>query len=221
MFDKLKEKIENLFLDEQAINVFSFGDAIAEKIDWKPLENGGSSHRTQKVRALGNSRIEVIATLETILLCTVFILVGIVMSGLWVYAAFMENQFANFDWHWVFALIGLVFFSVGLLFIVKMSRIKVFDKQIGYYWVGKKGPWQTYDFKKEERFVELRMIHAIQLVRHLVKSDDSSFYSYELNLVLKDLRRINVMDHSKLNKLREDADTLAAFLNVPIWDVVP
>ena len=33
MFDKLKEKIENLFLYEQAVNIFSFGDPIAEKIE--------------------------------------------------------------------------------------------------------------------------------------------------------------------------------------------
>jgi hypothetical protein len=41
--------------------------------------------------------------------------------------------------------------------------------------------------------------------------------SYELNLVLKDGRRINVVDHGGADKIRTDAATLADFLGVPVW----
>ena len=42
--------------------------------------------------------------------------------------------------------------------------------------------------------------------------------NYELNLVLEDGKRINVVDHENQDSLREDAGTLAAFLDKPIWD---
>jgi hypothetical protein len=61
-------------------------------------------------------------------------------------------------------------------------------------------------------------IHALQLISEHCTSDNSSYYSYELNLVLADGRRINVVDHGNRATLYSDADSLAAFLGVPIWD---
>ncbi len=46
----------------------------------------------------------------------------------------------------------------------------------------------------------------------------SSYYSYELNLVLDDGSRINVVDHGNLDRLRGDAQTLSRFLDKPVWD---
>ncbi|MFT4803048.1 MAG: Fe2+ transport system protein B [Psychroserpens sp.] len=46
---------------------------------------------------------------------------------------------------------------------------------------------------------------------------DSSFKSFELNLVLDDSNRLNVIDHVNLKGVTADAETLSAFLNVPIW----
>ena len=50
---------------------------------------------------------------------------------------------------------------------------------------------------------------------------DFTYYSYELNLVLVNGQRINAVDHSKLEKLREDAATLSRFLGKPVWDALP
>ncbi|MGD9320846.1 MAG: hypothetical protein PVH99_12810, partial [Desulfobacteraceae bacterium] len=47
-----------------------------------------------------------------------------------------------------------------------------------------------------------------------------SYYSYELNLVLRDSKRTNVMDHGDYEKLREDAQTLSQFLEKPVWDAI-
>ena len=46
----------------------------------------------------------------------------------------------------------------------------------------------------------------------------SRYYSYELNLVLKDGTRLNVVDHGGKSLLNANAETLAQFLNVPVWD---
>jgi hypothetical protein len=66
-------------------------------------------------------------------------------------------------------------------------------------------------------------IHAIQLLQEYVSTSSSSgsssrYYSYELNLVLKDGNRLNVVDHGKLSLIRTDAEQLGQFLNVPVWD---
>ena len=44
--------------------------------------------------------------------------------------------------------------------------------------------------------------------------------SYELNLVLQDGERLNVVDHGSFDVLREDAAKLGEFLGVPVWDVL-
>jgi hypothetical protein len=51
-----------------------------------------------------------------------------------------------------------------------------------------------------------------------VTGNKSSYYSYELNLVLDDGRRINVIDHGNLDRLRSDAQPLSRFLDKPVWD---
>jgi len=57
-------------------------------------------------------------------------------------------------------------------------------------------------------------------VREHLSSKNGSYWSFELNLVLRDGRRLNVMDHGDYDALRRDADTLAEFLGRPVWDSV-
>ncbi len=62
-------------------------------------------------------------------------------------------------------------------------------------------------------------IVALQILSEMCRpAKDSPFLSYELNLVLKDNRRINVVDHSDRTQLRSDAETLAEFLKVPLLE---
>ena len=48
-----------------------------------------------------------------------------------------------------------------------------------------------------------------------ISGSKSSYYSYELNLVLHDGSRINVVDQGNLKRLRSDANTLSQFLESP------
>ena len=69
-------------------------------------------------------------------------------------------------------------------------------------------------------FAGLEDIHALQLISEYCRGSKRSYYSYELNLVLRNGRRINVMDHGDSEKLREDAKTLSQFLEKPLWDAI-
>lgn len=64
---------------------------------------------------------------------------------------------------------------------------------------------------------KLKKVHALQLISEYVRGDKSSYYSYELNLVLKDGERINVIDHGDRSAIQRDAQALAGFLGKPLW----
>ncbi|MEL6133809.1 MAG: hypothetical protein AAFR59_10645 [Bacteroidota bacterium] len=51
-----------------------------------------------------------------------------------------------------------------------------------------------------------------------VHSGRTDYKSYELNLVLKDARRIQIVDHTYIQQIRTDAAQLRDFLEIPVWD---
>ena len=66
-------------------------------------------------------------------------------------------------------------------------------------------------------------VYSIQLLRELVfnaSGDGRSFYSFEMNLVLNDASRKNVLDHGIKSVVREDARLLGRYLDVPVWDAI-
>ena len=83
---------------------------------------------------------------------------------------------------------------------------------------GKSPDFRSHGGRKPAESVELTRVKALQIISELCRGDKSSYHSYELNLILDNASRINVVDHGSLSKLREDANRLAQFLGVPIWD---
>ena len=68
--------------------------------------------------------------------------------------------------------------------------------------------------------VKFSTIYSLQLISENIKGEGGSpFNSYELNLILNDGMRINVVDHTNLFKLRSEAQFLAQKLNIELWDV--
>ncbi len=78
----------------------------------------------------------------------------------------------------------------------------------------------VFDPKSLKYFAEIEQIHALQLISEYCRSDKNSYYSYELNLILEDGKRINVVDHGNLGKIRDQAATLSEFLRKPVWDAM-
>jgi hypothetical protein len=114
------------------------------------------------------------------------------------------------------AIFGTIFFIVGVVLFGYGTRQIVFDKNRGYFWKGRKDPdavWNTAELKD---FAELEDIYGLQIVSEWVKSDKSSYTSYELNLVLKDGSRLNVVDYGNAKGMREDSEGLAEFLGVAV-----
>jgi hypothetical protein len=117
--------------------------------------------------------------------------------------------------------LGVIFILYGITMILSYRQARVFDMNIGYFWKGKRKPEKSQELSDNQ--CKLNKIHAIQLIKERVSksagsSGSSYFFSYEINLVLNDGQRLNVVDHGTLSRIRKDAKKLAEFLDVPLWD---
>ena len=116
---------------------------------------------------------------------------------------------------------GLVWLTLFLIVIPIFAltlRSMVFDLSTGQFWE------QGLDWRARPRRGlegQIQGIHAIQLLPERIvdiASRTPFSISYELNLVNHRGGRLNLIDHGFLNWIRQDAQNLASFLDVPLWD---
>lgn len=116
---------------------------------------------------------------------------------------------------------ALFCFPIALLF-YNIFKSKIFDFVNGYFYdfrYQNKLYSILNDEKYKNKIIPISQIHAIQIIKERVTSKNSSYNSYEFNLILKDWSRINVIDHWNLEKLKNDAQEVANRLWLRIWDL--
>ncbi len=220
MFKKLTQKLKSFSGHKSIFDPSCLGDPLAMQTDWTPAKKGGANFRTHKLVQENTSRLEFRASFGAKLFYLIFLLAGLgVMIG--VSAYHLSSGEFRFELGTVFPIIFGLLFAVagGCMFYFGTAPI-VFDKLNGFFWKGRQSPEHVFDKKTLKHFAELEEIHALQLISERCRGDKSTYYSYELNLVLEDSRRINVVDHGNAAKLREDTATLSEFLDKPIWDAI-
>lgn len=220
MLDKIKEKLDQL-AKESAERISQFDDEIAEQTDWRPLKRGGKNFGSHSLKEINPNRLEFKSSPGSFLFSSIFMIAGafLAYSGISGLSVPLTQIFESNEWLPVLA--GIVFFLIGGAFFRKSVRPIVFDKTKGMYWKGKKAPQvDSTGNNTMKDTVRLSQIHALQIISESVsKSNNKSYRSYELNLILKDASRLNVIDHGKVTKVRGDADKLSAFLGIPVWDI--
>ncbi|MBO84842.1 MAG: hypothetical protein CL927_05745 [Deltaproteobacteria bacterium] len=194
-----------------------FGDPIAERADWTPLVGGGTNIGTHWLKQQSAHRLVFAASWGARLFAGIFIAVGltIMVGALLAGFAVLPMPFEGVVGGLLF---GGIFLVAGGFAWRKMCAPRVFDKRMGAFFRGSRPPAQVGMAQCSEDHVPFSQIHALQIIRERVHGKNTSFYSYELNLVLKDAARVNVVDHSKVVRLRREAEELAGFLGVPVWD---
>jgi hypothetical protein len=185
------------------------GDSVAIKTRWAPLVAGGTSFRTRRLVSVNPGRVEFPASLGAKLFAGVFGLMGLssVVLGI-----------ANL--HWFPLLFGVGFVGLGGGLFYFGTTPVVFDRREGKFWRGRATPYGLINRMAPAQQARLDDIHALQIITERIRGDDGSYDSYELNLVLRDGRRLNVMDHGDYHALQADAETLGGFLGRPVWDPV-
>lgn len=196
----------------------TLGDPVALRTAWSPARGGGANFRTHRLVRTEPHRCEFRPAPGATLFAAFFFLVGAGLVGAIAYAAARTPRDTEPMAIAVAMFIGLVFATIGAGMLYAGRTPIVFDKSSGWFWKGRKDPEHVFDRSKLKNFAPLRDVHALQLLSEYCRGNKHSYYSFELNLILGDGRRINVVDHGSREKLREDAAALAAFLGKPLWD---
>jgi hypothetical protein len=224
MFRKIIEGLRRLSREPAPVDPSVFGDPVANATGWEPAKKGGANFATHKLVAVTPNRMEFQATLGSKLFSMAFSAGGIMAMGFGCYAIFIEKGPLLSGRTLGPTLMGLFFIGAGVYIFRHLTKPTVFDKTTGKYYKGKEpvdDMLAHFESDTADKAVRLNEIYALQIISEYVRGsgkNSSSFYSYELNLVLKDGRRRNITDHGGLEKLRQDAKTLANFLGRPVWD---
>lgn len=218
MFNKFIAKLKRLSRSQEAVDPYMFGDPVAEQVEWTPLKGGGANFCTHKLVVEYPNRVVFRASAGAMLFYLAFLLVGLgVLIGFPI-NGLLKGTFEFSKDTIITGAFGTVFGVIGGVMLYYGTQPIVFDKQSGYFWKGRKNPGEVYRTDAIKCWAELEEIHALQLISEYCSGDKSSYYSYELNLVMKDGSRINVIDHGKHKRIRADAETLSEFLDKPVWD---
>ncbi|GAG60830.1 unnamed protein product [marine sediment metagenome] len=203
-------KEENFLLEmnkeQQLLNIIQhIEDPIAQKTEWIPLNRHAASFITHKLIKKSFSQMQFEATLEL----KIFYLFPAV------FGIFLGMVFSD-SFNIIIFIICIILILAGLLLYFFNTKPIIFDKNKGYIWKGKikDYPYQIIENNKI-KYISLNQIYAIQLLRSSV----GWVVSYEINLVLKDGKRYDVIGHYNLEKIKEDAETLSKFLQIPLWDI--
>lgn len=194
-----------------AFDPHMFNDPIAIRTEWKSLAGSDWTHRL-KVNSV--NRLSFQPTLFAKLFFLPFLIGGILMVFLGVHL-FKDNR-AIFVCLFP-TILGAVFVFAALFgFLFLLPKPKVFDLATGWYWKNKQPDTSfledSFSSNPFEEYSAVRLInvHALQVIkkpRNLC----------EMNLVLKDSSRVNVLCHDKKERLEREAYMLSEFLGVPVW----
>ena len=192
LLGKLKEWGEKQAREAAPVNPVVFNDPIAMNTQWIPLVPGGSNFGTHRLVELDATRLAMKKSVGLYLFGTLFLTVGMTVIVV-----------GAFNGAWLASLFGLPFAAAGAFVILPQSIL--FDGS-------------SRQFSTRKRQVAFSAIHAVQVVKEHVSGEDSNFWSYELNLVLKDGERINVVDHGDLPRIRTDSQRICALIGCKFWD---
>ena len=202
----------------KAFDPLEIGDPLAARTGWWPMRGSGtSSFRSHRLVHADADQVRFSPTVKLRLLLGVVPAIGaVVISGAGA-GVIMASNFGPFI---VQAIGGLAIVGVGLLLYYAFFTPIVFDRREGMCWKGHGPPQAIVDSARVDHYALLEDVHAVQSLRFHVSTGDggSGYHACELNLVLHDGRRIHLLCQGHDASMGRDAQALAEFLRVPLWD---
>ena len=189
--------------------------SLRNRIPWVPLIHGGANFAVLKLQTVTTRRIafgksRLLAGVGYLLLTS-----GVLglLSGLLQMKVSKEGAVFMLVWGIVFSLI-----SLGILRRLNARR-PVFDKDAGYFWDDRREPEAVGgDAALLHRALPLARIAALQrLGENRPLPGEKPFGSCELNLILDDASRWNLLEHGSYREVLAAGEALSAFLDVPLW----
>ncbi len=192
-------------------------DPAALATDWEPL-NSRTALRVRKLVKLESFRFEfrITAAMLAFILATIIIGLAVILMVFIPVIADKENPASITAL--LPALLGIPFVVVAGVMLYFLSEPIVFDRYTGYFWRGRENPMDAAEPNQQKYCAAFTDIYALQLLTRYNRAGKRSGCRYELNLVLNDSSRLNIISHGNIAKLRKDAAVLADFLIKPVWD---
>jgi len=217
MFEKLKAKLKELQAQaEKQFDSSQFNDPVALKTKWLPLKPGGANFKTNALVKVSSSVYCYQPSTGGKLFIGLFAGIGIIVIIVGLNMLINGGVSAGF----FPILFGSIFAGVAFFTYRTIAMPKVFDSSLGFFWIGHKQPGFSGDQKTDKnKLIYFNEIHALQILSERIRSKNGSYYSYEINLVMKDASRYNLVDHGNYAQIRVDAELLAEMMAIPIWDV--
>ena len=248
MASKFDEMIRSISGKREMFEPSEFDDPVAMQTDWTPTKYDGKNFRSHKLVELNSERIEFRLTTRAKLSSLMFLVVGFVVVVAYFCKVLFGGWQVDGDnlcllgFGLVIMIVGgsmLYFCSAPIVFdrrrgffwnvrknpdlMCEKRNSKQADEPEKVH--ASEHSWIVGKSRNTlKHFAELEKVHALQIIAELCSNKTErgrrtkTYHSYELNLVLEDGKRINVVDHGDQDSLREDAGTLSAFLGKPIWD---
>lgn len=214
VFEKMAHNLQNMF-NQAPFDPSVFNDPIATQTEWSRACPGGANFRTFKLVQVNPDRIIFRTTIGAVIFALIFLVAGLGLIVLIIW----DSSLTTFATESLFAVgLGLIFAVVGAYLLYRQMLPIVFDKLENLFWKKRKPNSEMSLNDASEDWVRLEFIHALQIVAEFISGKNSNYYSYELNLVLKNGNRINVIDHGNRRKIDREAKVLSEFLKVPVWD---
>lgn len=182
-----------------------------DTIEWKSINKGGASFKTHDAVTLDSSIFRFEAARNAKLFGLIFFIPVLAFTIFPILAIIHQVPVWN---------VLSVFFFLALFFMIltiyqSITAPSIFDKDLDLFW--KQRPTLFKLLHPKGNFVvDLDDIKAIQLIRQYIKGKNRAYYSYEINLVLDNNQRLNVVDHGEGKQALEQAKSLAEFLEVPL-----
>ena len=220
MFEKIKQRINKALeeakkkqeLTNEKIS-HAFNDDVANKTQWTPLKSGGANFKTHDLVKPSSSILKYQLSWGSKMLFGVFSLIGIVALSAGIFQLMEKGTSSG----WVLVFVGLLFIVISLVFFKIMGRPIFIDRSIGMMYKGNKAPKLSGQQDNNDK-VYLNNVHALQVIKEYIRSNKSRYYSYEINFIMKDASRVNVMDHGNYKQIQSDAEEIALFIGKPLWD---
>lgn len=214
---------------DDLINPAWFRDPVAIKTSWKPLRWGSADFKDRTLLRVRPTRLEFRpnAAFFTSLFILSVLLIFCPLS-----IAFVDMltpdppSFASLPspprstGEILLTIEPLILGALGW-YAFHGTRPIVFDKDVGRSWRCWKPRLRGQEISRCSEEIPLDRIHALQIIPKIsyrLIGRPNMFLSLELNLVLRDGQRMNVLNHKSIDLALSEAETLADFLGVPLWD---
>ena len=216
--DKIQTALEGLMKKSPDFDPSVFQSSLAQQTSWEPLKPGGTNVDTHELKEIHSGQFQFVLKKKAKLFPFFFVVPGLLFGGVFPLGLLIEN-----GWNpgvLITFLLGAMLGGVGFGILYKWSTPIVLDFDRGVFYRGRAG---LRNLKGNQDHCLLKEVGGLQiLAEHITSSSGNSthhsFRSYELNFVLNDGSRHNLVDHGKLETIQENAHELSCLLKIPVWD---